>query len=149
MDFEQSNLTVDLAENGFLVSWNEPVLVKTSADSISLAVSAIGEALGRMKKQGGEADDEESDDEDDAGDADDQSEAWKGQPANQAFNPLADAVLKAVGGMDRPKAYRIVRRSLICANPHDVLPALEQADASFKAIMRLRLGGAIENSNGA
>lgn len=145
---EQIDMKVALAENGFFVTWNEPLLVKSADDAVRSTVRAVVSGLeGLMagRKSPTDASTEgHADQIEDAGHPED-PEAWRGDQHQPGASPLPDAlrpVLAAVGEIEDRLTYRIVRRSVVCSKPTEVLPAIERAEAAFKSLMKLRLDGA-------
>lgn len=140
---QQIDMTVALAENGFLVSWNEPVLVAAPSDVVGAVVSAVAAGLHIGQAAAATEPDAEDDGAEDESPEPRKDEQDRAKPADP--NQVVSAVLGAVGEIDKHKRqnYRIVRRTLICSKPADVLPVLERAEAGFKAIMVLRLSGGI------
>ncbi len=142
---QQIDMKVALAENGFYVTWSEPVLVKSHDDTARSMVRAVAEGIESvMAAKRGQAQAPT----DEAASHPDDPDAWRGE-TSPAPTGEADPVTQTLGNVlavvnEGDKiTYRIVRRSVVCSKPEEVLPAIARAEAAFKDLMKLRLEGAL------
>lgn len=155
---QRIDMKVALAENGFYVTWSEPVPVKPEDDAFRRTVKAVAGGVGDVMAaqqgrghvvRGPDGVGEAVEGVDGAEEHHDDPEAWRGTqhlPTGgrpDQFTGAIGTVLAAINEIEDKQSYRLVRRSIVCSKPEDVLPAIARAEAAFKDLMKLRLEGAL------